>query len=282
MKLKMIVLAAALVASAGANAALTISGSANGNDMFLNIWDANGSYTKAIGSTFSSFDASSSAAAGEFINLNLNTDAAFQAFITGRTSFSWDIIGVNRVGDSSSISTFTGSAPLTGAANPTVSTMATGGTNILNFMGAVNGGITSATTFAIDPITLLPTTTIVPNGITNGVDALYTTTNTAPTYVTANGAAAKGTFVSASLIAGSQANNSFASGVNLLKVAGIGTSTTRSVETLYSGVKAYIDTSNYSLHVGAVAAVPEPESLAMMLAGLGMVGSIVMRRSRKV
>jgi len=263
MKLKMIALAAVMVASGAANAAIaTNSTVANQNDLLLNVWDSTGSFTIGIGSTLASFDAAATAAApGDFVTLDLTGDTAFQAFINGRTSFSWDIIGVNKVSNFTTISTFAGTAPLTGTASPLVSAMNTEVNNMVNFTSAVNSGIAGAT------------------GPTNGVNSLYSTSTQSGTYITAQGSAAQGSPYKVA-ISGTQANNSFAAGLNLLKLttplSGV---STRATNTLYTGVTAYIDSG--VLHVGSVSAVPEPESVAMMLAGLGLIGSIVVRRSRK-
>ena len=266
MKLKHIALAAALVASGvSANAGLYSSTSvANSNDMLLNVWDATGSYTVALGSSFASFNTlltGAAAATGDLLTLNLGADSAFQAFIAGRTSFSWDIIGVNTVGNYTAISTDNTGAALTTA--PLNTALKTGTTNVLNFMSAVNNGII----------------TLAAGNATNGTNSLYTASATAPTYVTNNNNAATGAFISSSAVVATDANNSFASGVSLVKEFGAGTGTSRATQTLYSGAVAYIDSTDV-LHISA-APVPEPESLPMLLAGLGLVGSIVLRRSRK-
>lgn len=263
MKLKHIALAAVLAAAGAANATVFSSTSAaNQNDVLINIWDANGSFTKAIGSSFGSFNSLLSAGGvGDLLTLNLAADSAFQQFISGRTSFSWDIIGVNTVGNASTITSYNSSTLPTGTAVPLNTTLKTGTNNNLNFIGSINNAITGNTTAA-----------------NNGVDSVYTASNTAPTYVTANNGAVTGAFVS-SLVVGSEANNSFETGMYLLKEVGSLTGTSRATATMYSGVTAYIDSSNV-LHIGNVAAVPEPESLAMLLAGLGMVGAAVARRRK--
>ena len=265
MKIKHIALAAAMVASAAsANAGLNIDTSFSNNDsMFINIWDATGSFTKDLGVSFGTFGTAAAAAnPGDFVSLNLANDVAFQAFIAGRSTFSWDIIGVNTVSNYSSISTTNGTAAL--ATAPLNTGMKTGTTNILNYMGAINGGI-------LTPGSL----------VTNGTDSLYTSSNTAPTYVTANASASTGLFVSNSAIIGTQANNSFATGLGLLREVGAATGTSRATQTYFTGASAYIDSADV-VHVGfAVAAVPEPESLAMLLAGMGLVGTIARRRNRK-
>ena len=262
MKIKLIALAVAALVSGAANASVNISTSiANSNDMLINIWDSAGSFTKGLSVNFGSLSAAAATAApGDLLTLDLTSDVAFQAFIAGRTSFNWDIIGVNTVGNYSSISTTNGTGALGTA--PLNTAMKTGTTNILNFVSAINSGI--ATPGATN--------------VTNGIDSLYTSTNPAPTYINSNGGAATGLFISNSAIVGTNANNSFESGLGLLKEVGSATGTSRSTQTYFTGVTAYIDGANV-LHI---AAVPEPESLAMLLAGLGIVGSIAMRRNRKL
>jgi len=41
------------------------------------------------------------------------------------------------------------------------------------------------------------------------------------------------------------------------------------------------DGGNGGVYAGAIAAVPEPETYAMLLAGLGLMGAVVRRRSNR-
>jgi hypothetical protein len=111
----------------------------------------------------------------------------------------------------------------------------------------------------------------------NGVDALYNSSGTNATYA-ATAAIIGGTAKMVNY--GTAANNSFASGLAFIREAALGTGTAAATQTPYINTEvAYISGNTFS--IGQVAAVPEADSLAMLLAGLGLVGTIVTRRNRK-
>ena len=48
-----------------------------------------------------------------------------------------------------------------------------------------------------------------------------------------------------------------------------------------STITGVTDGGNGGIYSGAIAAVPEPETYAMLLAGLGLMGAVVRRRSNR-
>lgn len=261
MKIKLIALAAAALVSGAANATL-YSATANANEMFLNVWNASGSYTQDLGISFAAF----STPTPTFADINLSlSDTAFAAFIATGSAFQWTITGANSVGNFTTVTTLNGAAP----AVPPIKGIVTPNVASINGLGlAVDGAIAGGT---------LPGQNVVDG------TALYTVGTTASTY--AGNGATSDTAYAAFMIAGTEANNSFASGLNFIKEATLptGLTTVKATQTVYANTVAYMSNTGgaYTLNVTNVAAVPEPESLAMLLAGLGMVGSIAARRSRK-
>lgn len=82
---------------------------------------------------------------------------------------------------------------------------------------------------------------------------------------------------------GSLANNSYATGMGVISINTPNATTAASTYAVVgSGVipaRAWIG-ADQTFHIAAVTAVPEPETLAMLLAGIGMIGSIARRRNR--
>jgi hypothetical protein len=84
---------------------------------------------------------------------------------------------------------------------------------------------------------------------------------------------------------GTLANNTAASGLSVINITSSGAlASTFSVYNPYlssgNAVTAWV-AADKSFNIGSVAAVPEADSLAMLLAGMGLVGSIARRRNRK-
>ncbi|RFO95847.1 hypothetical protein DIC66_16460 [Rhodoferax lacus] len=81
---------------------------------------------------------------------------------------------------------------------------------------------------------------------------------------------------------GSLANSDYATGMNVISVNAVNATTTKSIYAqVGTPVAAHAWMAGNTFTIGAVAAVPEADSLAMLLAGMGLVGSIARRRNRK-
>ena len=267
MKLKHIAAAVALVATGAANAASFTNDTNNlyNNDMMANIWTATGSYAVDLGISFASF--ASAAAAGTAQSFNLSSDSLFTSFINGKSTYSWNILGTNDLTTFDVIATTT--AAIASKTSPTDTTLGNFTTNMDAYAGALNGAIVGGAPLNV----VAGTNSVVSNAGTDTYAA-----NTA----NSSGAAGSGYGVGFATAA-SQANNSLANGISMVDLS-VDPSIGGHSAVVNYGVKAYISdvAGVYSLNVAHVAAVPEPESLAMLLAGLGMIGSIVLRRSRKV
>lgn len=250
-KTKLLAVALALAAASGANAATINNGSGGNGGLFFNIWDATGSYTRNLGTDLISFE---TLVAGGAANLSYAADTTLTGWITGKSSFNWNIMAVDFQGAKRVLQTANSAATLTAKATNVVTT-ASSQTNAL--VTAINSKLASANS------------------------ATYTTADTG--YV---GKAAGGvTTINANIgwttaALGTQANTSFASGL-VLKEALANASGTLVVPILAmnASTHAYFDAAN-TLHIEAVQvpAIPEPETYALMLAGLGMLGFMARRR----
>jgi hypothetical protein len=259
MKLKLIAAAAALALSGAANAAID-TGTDGSGDFFLTMWDGAQSYTVDLNLQMSDFT-SGVAAPGSFsFSLNLASDAVFAAFIStaNLANMVWNLTAVESQGARTLIQTYT-DLPATGIPNSDARTMVSG---VQAFAGAVNNGIAAqgnsdSAVFAAGEAGYANNTTGVRYGSNNG--GLLNFNNS-------------GTF----------ANNSYAAGLNLVSMA---IATTGIAPAIYSpladagtALRAYIG-PDYTLHI--TAAVPEPETYAMLLAGLGLMGAIARRRRQQ-
>lgn len=260
MKLKLIAAAAALALSGAANAAID-TGTDGSGDFFLTMWDGAQSYTVDLNLQMSDFT-SGVAAPGSFsFSLNLASDAVFAAFIStaNLANMVWNLTAVESQGARTLIQTYT-DLPASGIPNGDARTMVSG---VQAFASAVNAGITAQGN--------------TDSAVFNAGEVGY-----------ANNPTGVGRFGNnnAGLLnfnnAGSFANNSYAAGLNLVSMA---IATTGIAPAIYSpladagtALRAYIG-PDYTLHI--TAAVPEPETYAMLLAGLGLMGAIARRRRQQ-
>lgn len=254
MKFKLLAIAAVLAASGVANAATFSSGADGNGGLFFSIWDANNSYSLNLGTTIDGFQ--STVAGSGLVDLSWAADATFTSFLSTAdvASLKWNVVATDVAGARRLLETFTAPAPSPTVDNSLVRSVAAAASG---FAGAVNNSLATA------------------NSAIYAVGGQGTGYAGQPAFDTVNLGFSN---------VGSVANNSYASGLNFMRIDALATGLLKSVNTSYAdngtAVKVYLDGSN-ALHIAAVAAVPEPENFAMLLAGLGLMGAIARRRNKK-
>lgn len=260
MKLKSIALAAVMVATGAANAAQIDAGGTGNGGLFVNFFDGATGYILNLGYTIDSFQAK--VAETGALNLSWAADANFTTFLAGANTanLKFNIWATEKVGPGRILNTINGAAPATTITNDVLRTEAG---NLTTFLNNVNPNL-------------------------NASDSYITTSATANTY---GGKGAPGAFQGTgnNLLNYNNAalygtNVSYDTGVGFQRIDFLSTGVAKSTYTAFtdegSDVRVYLDAGN-TLHIAAaVAAVPEPETLAMLLAGFGLVGSIARRRMK--
>ncbi len=257
MKIKLIALAVAALVSGVANANIIDNGTASGNgNVLFTIWDSNSSFALNTGLTIDSLGAAVTSGAGYHF-----TDSVLSSWLsTSSGPVAWTIFANDQFGAQRGITTTDGSN-----AGVTLTNGNARGANLNNSLFIDNNLNLGA--FGAAGVT----ESIVPSS-----SAAYT------------GASSLGFgqigYVYNFNSNGSLANSDYATGLGVISINTPNATTAKStyVSLASSGTPAHAwMAADGSFNIGTVAAVPEADSLAMLLAGMGLVGSIVRRRNRK-
>jgi PEP-CTERM motif len=255
MKLKLIALAVAALVSGAANAAIDNGVAGNGNVIFT-AWDTTSSYTLNTGYTVDSFNAAVTAG----INYSFS-DALLTSWLsTAAVDAKWTMIGLDFKTPFRTVTTSDGS----NAGTMNSSTAKSVGTaNSLFINDGLNLGGPFSTVGVIDAVSLAGTASYT------GLSSL---------------AFGESGYVLNFNSNGTLANNTAATGLSVINIGSSGALTsTFSVYTPFASSGAPVTAwvaADKSFNIGSVTAVPEPESLAMLLAGMGVVGTMAARRRR--
>jgi hypothetical protein len=243
--------AAALLAAGSAHAAIDNGATGNG-ELFFNIWDANGSYTLDLNTTIDAFQTS---VAGGAVDLSWAADSLLGSYLAGVTNLSaqkWNIFALDSSGARRLLSTYT---PPTVSPTKTNDIIRTAVLGEQGFVNNVNGIIGANNSVAVNAASTAWA------GQTKFADTINSNLN----------------FSSA----GTLANNSYATGLGFLRIDALATGIANSVYNPYLAggvpVNAFLGV-DYTLHLQSAAPVPEADTYAMMLAGLGLVGFMARRR----
>lgn len=254
MKFSLKTLAAAVVMAAAATGAQAdiVTGTTGNGELFFNIWDANGSYTRALDVKIDTFQ-SNVAAAGN-VDMMWASDNLLSSWLASAdvSTLKWNVVASDAVGANRLLTTYT--APEM-AATQQSDTIRTAGLNVTTFLTAVNS--------------------IMPNTAGASMTAVVGTSAYAGISTFGDKINNKLNFSNA----GTLANDSFASGLGFMRIDASATGIAKSVYNEYmdgSTVNVWLDSAN-TLHI---AAVPEPSEYAMLLAGLGMIGFMARRNKR--
>jgi hypothetical protein len=249
MKLKLIALAA-MLAAGSAQAAIDNGASGNG-ELFFNIWDANGSYTRSLETTIDAFQ--TTLAAGGAIDLSWAADSTFTGYLASVADTSllkWNIMATDTSGARRLLTTYSLPEAATKNKNDVIRTAAL---NTQTFVTSVNGVLAGADSVAVN----------------NGSAAWAGKTvfkDSVGGYLNFSNA-------------GTLANDSYASGLGFMRIDALASGVLASQYNEYLdgavAVNAYLGADN-TLHIAA--AVPEASTYGMMLAGLGLVGFMARRR----
>lgn len=243
--------AAALLAAAGSASAAIDNGAGGNGELFFNIWDANGSYSRDLNVSIDAFQ-TTLAAAGN-IDLRWAADSTLTSFLAGvadATALKWNIMATDTSGARRLLTTFT--AP-TVSPTKTNDIIRTAATNTQTFVNSANTALAGSDSVAV-----------------NAASAAFAGKATFKDNV--------GGYLNFSN-AGTLANNSYAGGLSFMRIDALASGTAKSVYNQYFdstvAANAYLG-ADRSLHI--TAAVPEADTYALMLSGLALVGFVARRR----
>ncbi len=258
MKLKMTMAAVAVaMASFAGQASADVATAASGNgELVFSIWDATvgaeSSYTRDLGMTITSF--MSGVSTGQ--SWNFLADATLAGWMTGKTGLKWNIAA----GDNVSAHTYITSTPSTfdnfaGSTSFTSSQARNLGLGLDTYLGGVN--VATPGTLAADNLSVQ-----INGKATGGYAGNF-----------GGSWGSKLTIVDSSGLVGQS--------LNLYKITALasgGTSTAAPFTQLKFGTNDYTATFTNTGTL-TIAAVPEADTWAMLLAGLGLMGFIARRRT---
>ncbi|MGB4064166.1 MAG: PEP-CTERM sorting domain-containing protein [Azonexus sp.] len=258
MKFSLKTLAAAVVMAAAATGAQAdiITGAAGNGELFFNIWDANGSYTRGLNVQINTFE-TGLAATGN-VDMMWASDNLLNNWLATAdvSTLKWNVVANDTQSANRLLTTYTSPEMAATVQNDVIRTA---GSNVTSFLNTVN------------PI------------MANTAGASMTAAVGTPGYA---GVSTFGEKINNKLnfsSAGTLANDSFSSGLGFMRIDALVGGSAKSVYNEYldgsTAVNVWLDSAN-TLHIGAVAAVPEPSEYAMLLAGLGMIGFMASRNKR--
>ena len=272
-QLKALVAALALVAAVPASAAIDNAVTAGNSSLVLTVWDsvANISASFDLGKNYSDF---SIAPTASFANSGVNTAG---------TAFSWDIT----TGDYAAA--WTSFASIADEANASWAVTA------VDNLGAGAGARGFITTYTGASLANLGSTALIGavaaydiflnnQAFTNGIQNHTTTLNGASTAVPGSAAYFAQAYTSNRIngvgpITGGKINTSLGVIQTITQTAQV---VNNNIYSNANGISTFTLTSNGQLaYAAAVAAVPEPETYAMLLAGLGFMGFVARRKQAK-
>ncbi|MBW8328612.1 MAG: PEP-CTERM sorting domain-containing protein [Thiobacillus sp.] len=249
MKFKLIALAA-MLAAGSANAAIDAGANGNG-ELFFSIWDGNSSYSRDLNVTIDAFQ--TTLAVGGAIDLSWTADANFTSFLAGVTDTSalkWNVVANDNYGDRRLLTTYTLPEKSPTKANDVIRSATL---SVQSYVVNVNSALA-------------------------GADSVAVTSASAAWAGKSSFKDTVGGFLNFSN-AGTLANNSYANGLGFMRIDAKSGGILNSFYNEYldgTAVNVYLDASN-ALHIAA-APVPEADTYALMLAGLGLVGFMARRR----